>query len=123
MYKVIFSRFRSYSEMREIFARKAEYFCEIREIFERDRKYFRDTGDFAKDTGNISASRDLFVCCVSLVPVSRAGVLCINMSAVHNIDNSLEVSTHSTDSSCSIHGDLLLVTVSGGLDSRYTDLY
>ena len=52
------------------------------------------------------------VCCI---------VLCINMSAVHNIDNSLEVSTHSTDSSYSIHGDLLLVTVSGGLDSRYTD--
>ena len=43
------------------------------------------------------------------------------MSAVHNIDKSLEVSTHSTDSSSSIHGDLLLVTVSGGLDSRYTD--
>ena len=52
------------------------------------------------------------VCCI---------VLCINMSAVHNIDNSLEVSTHSTDSSYSIHGDLLLVTVSGGLDRRYTD--
>ena len=39
------------------------------------------------------------------------------MSAVHNIDNSLEVSTQSTDSSSSIHGDLLLVTVSGGLDN------
>ena len=61
------------------------------------------------------------MCYVFLVPVSRADVLCINMSAVHNIDNSLEVSTHSTDSSNSIHGDLLLVTVSGGLDSRYTD--
>ena len=61
------------------------------------------------------------MCYVFLVPVSRATVLYINMSAVHNIDKSLEVSTHSTDSSSSIHGDLLLVTVSGGLDSRYTD--
>ena len=61
MYKVIFSRFGTYSEMREIFARITEYYSEMREIFERDGKYFRDPGDFAKDTGNISASRDLFV--------------------------------------------------------------
>ena len=76
-----------------------------------------------RETRAIFLLHGIYLCVMSLVPVSRAGVLYINMSAVHNIDKSLEVSTHSTDSSSSIHGDLLLVTVSGGLDSRYTDLY
>ena len=115
----------------ELTARCGKYLREWRNITARYGKYFRGTANIfvtrviLRETRTIFLLNGIYLCLVLCVasPGQPCGcvVLCINMSAVHNIDNSLEVSTHSTDSSNSIHGDLLLVTVSGGLDSRYTD--